>query len=190
MARDGGGAVSGPLSWARNLSHSCGVAFFSPPDRWRKSVNSTYSDEKMLLMLMLAFVVSARADDAVGAFRSGLQAFQANGPDALLRAWYPSDTDTELGDPRALDCGEFALGAGDRDGGFRAVNFGQTPHAIVWRGIFSTATTVAPGRLLHGRRHRRILGAGVFAEAGQYPSRRSIVRAGRLRPKLKTEKQG
>ncbi|QYM78022.1 hypothetical protein K0B96_11955 [Horticoccus luteus] len=57
--------------------------------------------KKLLLILMLAFAVSARADDAVGAFRSGLQAFQANGPDALLRAWYSSDTDTKLGELRA-----------------------------------------------------------------------------------------
>jgi len=45
-------------------------------------------------MLLLSYLVIAGrcfALDGVDTFRAGLQAFQANGPDALLHTWYSDD---------------------------------------------------------------------------------------------------
>lgn len=56
--------------------------------------------KKYLLLVALLLTVSARADEAFETFRAGLKAFQANGPDALLNAWYSGDTDTKIVDLR------------------------------------------------------------------------------------------
>lgn len=56
--------------------------------------------KKFLILLALLFSLPAHAQDAVGTFRAGLQAFEANGPDALFRAWYGADEDTRLADLR------------------------------------------------------------------------------------------
>ena len=42
----------------------------------------------LLLFLLLAATPLARAADGVSLFRAGLQAYQANGPDAFLNTWY------------------------------------------------------------------------------------------------------
>lgn len=41
-----------------------------------------------LLLFLLLLLPRAFAQDGVEVFRAGLQAFQANGPDALLNTWY------------------------------------------------------------------------------------------------------
>lgn len=56
--------------------------------------------KKLLLLMALVIGVSCRADDAVNTFRAGLQAFQANGPEALFRAWYTADAETKLSELR------------------------------------------------------------------------------------------
>jgi hypothetical protein len=46
------------------------------------------------LLVVLVWAVSClgvSAADGVATFRAGLSAYQANGPDALLRTWYASD---------------------------------------------------------------------------------------------------
>lgn len=43
----------------------------------------------------------AGANEAVDTFAAGLRAFQANGPDALLNAWYGRDNETKLPEVRA-----------------------------------------------------------------------------------------
>lgn len=48
---------------------------------------------KKLLLLLILFTGFCRANDGVVAFDAGLKAFQANGADALLRAWYPDSDD-------------------------------------------------------------------------------------------------
>ena len=57
--------------------------------------------KKYLLLLALAFVTPGYAEEAIDAFRAGLQAFEANGPDALFRAWYGADEDTHIAELRA-----------------------------------------------------------------------------------------
>jgi hypothetical protein len=57
--------------------------------------------KKYLLLLSLVFTLPLFASDATETFRAGLKAFQANGPDALLNAWYSGDTDTKLPELRA-----------------------------------------------------------------------------------------
>ncbi len=49
------------------------------------------------LLLLLGFCAAARcfAADGVGIFQAGLQAFQANGADALLNTWYNSKDDAD-----------------------------------------------------------------------------------------------
>jgi hypothetical protein len=48
---------------------------------------------KKLVLLLVLFTGFCRASDGVAAFDAGLKAFQANGADALLRAWYPDSDD-------------------------------------------------------------------------------------------------
>lgn len=51
---------------------------------------------KTTLLLVLVFTACrCFAADGVPAFRAGLQAFQANGPDALLQTWYSSDEERQ-----------------------------------------------------------------------------------------------
>lgn len=57
--------------------------------------------KKLLLVLTLMFSAHAYGQDAVDSFRAGLQAFEANGPDALFRAWYGADEDTRVAELRA-----------------------------------------------------------------------------------------
>ncbi|MBL9207550.1 MAG: hypothetical protein JNN01_20885 [Opitutaceae bacterium] len=47
------------------------------------------------LLLTVLLASPALAVDGVPTFRSGLQAFQANGTDALLNAWYDGDQERE-----------------------------------------------------------------------------------------------
>lgn len=47
------------------------------------------------LLLTLLLASPALAVDGVPTFRTGLQAFQANGTDALLNAWYDGDQERE-----------------------------------------------------------------------------------------------
>jgi hypothetical protein len=57
--------------------------------------------KKLLLLLGLCFAaLPARAETAIEAFRAGLQAFEANGPDALFRTWYSADEDTRIAELR------------------------------------------------------------------------------------------
>lgn len=44
--------------------------------------------KKILLLLCLIAATRCFALDGVATFRAGLEAFQTNGPDALLRTWY------------------------------------------------------------------------------------------------------
>jgi hypothetical protein len=50
-------------------------------------------------LLCASFV--ARGSEATDVFRAGLQAFQANGADAMLNAWYGHDSETKLPELRA-----------------------------------------------------------------------------------------
>ena len=60
--------------------------------------------KKLLLPLALLwlFVVRAHASELnpFETFRTGLNAFQANGPAALLNAWYSGDTETKISEIR------------------------------------------------------------------------------------------
>lgn len=47
-----------------------------------------------LLLFVLTLVGQSYAADGMADFRQGLQSFQTNGADALLRAWYDSKTDS------------------------------------------------------------------------------------------------
>jgi hypothetical protein len=49
--------------------------------------------KKILLLIILAFSARAHASEASDTFRAGLLAFQANGPEALLNAWYGDDSE-------------------------------------------------------------------------------------------------
>ena len=59
--------------------------------------------KRLLLFLALAsvFSITCRAESALDAFRAGLQAFEANGPDSLFRTWYRPDEETRIADLRA-----------------------------------------------------------------------------------------
>lgn len=51
---------------------------------------------KTILSLVLLFAACrCFAADGVPVFKAGLQAFQANGPDALLQTWYGSDEEMQ-----------------------------------------------------------------------------------------------
>ena len=56
--------------------------------------------KKILAVLLLWLVMQStvKASEAVDTFTAGLKAFQANGPDALLSAWYSNDTEAKLAD--------------------------------------------------------------------------------------------
>jgi hypothetical protein len=54
-----------------------------------------------VVFLWLAAQAGLRASEAVDAFTAGLRAFQANGPEALMSAWYGSDSETKLPELRA-----------------------------------------------------------------------------------------
>ena len=54
---------------------------------------------KKLTFFVSLFIVSrCSGADGVDVFRSGLAAFQANGPDAFLRTWYSSDDEDKRGE--------------------------------------------------------------------------------------------
>lgn len=52
--------------------------------------------KSLLLLLGLLFATSCFASEGLDVFRVGLQAFQTNGPDALLNTWYTSDEQERL----------------------------------------------------------------------------------------------
>ena len=52
--------------------------------------------KKILLLLFMLTAGRCFALDGVETFRAGLQAFQANGPDALLRTWYSNDEQDKI----------------------------------------------------------------------------------------------
>jgi len=52
--------------------------------------------KKSLLVLGLLLATSCFANEGLDTFRAGLQAFQTNGPDALLNTWYTSDEQEKL----------------------------------------------------------------------------------------------
>jgi hypothetical protein len=56
--------------------------------------------KKTLLLLGLIFATRCFALDGLETFRAGLQAFQANGPDALLRTWYSDEEQDKVADLR------------------------------------------------------------------------------------------
>jgi hypothetical protein len=51
--------------------------------------------KKLLLLFALCAAARCFAADGVGIFQAGLQAFQANGADALLNTWYNSKDDAD-----------------------------------------------------------------------------------------------
>lgn len=51
--------------------------------------------KKLLLFLCLALAGQCLAADGTTVFQNGLRAFQENGPDALLGAWYPTREDND-----------------------------------------------------------------------------------------------
>jgi hypothetical protein len=54
----------------------------------------------LLAIVMVAGRVAAAETDGVAVFRAGLVAYQANGPDALLGAWYDAEEQAMIGDLR------------------------------------------------------------------------------------------
>ena len=56
--------------------------------------------KKYLPLLCLLAACRCFAADGVDTFRAGLKAFQANGPDALLRTWYSSEDQIMIADLR------------------------------------------------------------------------------------------
>jgi len=54
--------------------------------------------KKIVLLFCLLIAGRCFALDGVDTFRAGLQAFQANGPDALLRTWYSDDEQEKTAD--------------------------------------------------------------------------------------------
>jgi len=52
--------------------------------------------KKILLLVFMIFVQRCYALDGIETFRAGLLAFQANGPDALLRTWYGEDEQDKI----------------------------------------------------------------------------------------------
>lgn len=57
--------------------------------------------KRYLAILVLIVATPGFGSEASDVFTAGLKAFQANGPDALLNAWYANDTDTKLAELRA-----------------------------------------------------------------------------------------
>lgn len=57
--------------------------------------------KKIILFVALICASLARGSEATDVFRAGLLAFQTNGPDALLNAWYGHDAETKLPELRA-----------------------------------------------------------------------------------------
>jgi hypothetical protein len=51
--------------------------------------------KKLFTLFCLAAACKCFAADGTGVFKAGLQAFQANGPDALFNAWYNSKDDSD-----------------------------------------------------------------------------------------------
>jgi len=51
--------------------------------------------KKLFTLFYFAAVCSCYAADGTSTFEAGLQAYQANGPDALFNAWYNSKADTD-----------------------------------------------------------------------------------------------
>jgi hypothetical protein len=56
--------------------------------------------KKILLLLCLLAAGRCFALDGIETFRAGLQAFQANGPDALLHTWYSGDEQEKVANLR------------------------------------------------------------------------------------------
>lgn len=56
--------------------------------------------KKLLLFLCLIVATRCFALDGVATFRAGLEAFQTNGPDALLRTWYSLEEQGKVADVR------------------------------------------------------------------------------------------
>jgi hypothetical protein len=56
--------------------------------------------KKILLLLCLLSAWRSFASDGIETFRAGLQAFQANGPDALLHTWYSDDEQDKVANLR------------------------------------------------------------------------------------------
>jgi hypothetical protein len=56
--------------------------------------------KKILLLLCLLVAGRCFALDGIETFRAGLQAFQANGPDALLHTWYSDDEQEKVANLR------------------------------------------------------------------------------------------
>lgn len=52
--------------------------------------------KKLLLVLGLLLATPGFASEGLDTFRAGLQAFQTNGPEALLRTWYQQDEQEKL----------------------------------------------------------------------------------------------
>jgi len=52
--------------------------------------------KKILFLVCIVVAERCLALDGVETFRAGLQAFQANGPDALLRTWYSNDEQEQI----------------------------------------------------------------------------------------------
>jgi hypothetical protein len=55
---------------------------------------------KTLLLLCLFVTGRCFASDGIETFRAGLQAFQANGPEALLHTWYSNDEQEKVANLR------------------------------------------------------------------------------------------
>jgi hypothetical protein len=60
--------------------------------------------KKTLLLSCLLFATTCFASEGLDVFRAGLQAFQANGPDALLNTWYTQDEQEKLSGLRKRLC--------------------------------------------------------------------------------------
>jgi len=56
--------------------------------------------KKIFLLFCMISAGRCFALDGVDTFRAGLQAFQANGPDALLRTWYGEDEQDKIANLR------------------------------------------------------------------------------------------
>jgi hypothetical protein len=56
--------------------------------------------KKILFLLCLLVAGRCFALDGIETFRAGLQAFQANGPDALLHTWYSDDEQEKVANLR------------------------------------------------------------------------------------------
>lgn len=55
---------------------------------------------KKLVVILLLIVGRTAFADGVDVFRTGLEAYQVNGPDALLRTWYGVDEQDKIADIR------------------------------------------------------------------------------------------